>query len=65
MENSLYMQVGYEEYKRIETQMKLFPETVHRSTGGFYHKSIRIQITPTMVIEFHGPLVRAAEKTES
>lgn len=62
-ENSLYMSLGYEDYKRIEKQMCEFNETSHRSEGGFYHKSIRIKITDSMVLEFHGPLVKAAEQS--
>lgn len=62
MKNSIYMQLSYEDYKRVERQMKEFKETTHTSTGGFYHKSIRLQITDTMVLEFHGSLVKATEQ---
>ena len=56
----VYIHVAkYEDYKRLETQMREVPETVHQSTPGpFYHKSIRLQIDDDTIIEFHGPLVR-------
>ena len=53
----IYMHLTYEDYKRIEEQMKSFKETSHKSTGGFYHKSIRLNITDDTIFEFHGPLV--------
>jgi hypothetical protein len=52
-----YMHVTYEAYKRLEEQMKAFKETTHKTTSGFYHKSIRLQIDDNLIIEFHGPLV--------
>ncbi len=52
-----YMHLSYEEYKALETQMCEFRETSHRTEGGFYHKSIRLKITDSLIIEFHGPLV--------
>ena len=59
-QTSLYLSISYEDYKDLEAQMRAFAETVHTSTGGFYHKSIRLQINPGLVMEFHGPLVKAA-----
>jgi len=53
----IYMHLSYEHYKNLETQMKAFEETSHTSTGGFYHKSVRLQIDDDTIIEFHGPLV--------
>jgi hypothetical protein len=54
----LYMHIPkWEDYKAMEDQMKAFKETVHKTTGGFYHKSIRIKFTDDLIIEFHGPLV--------
>lgn len=53
----MYMHLTYEHYKRLEDQMRAFNETSHTSTGGFYHKSIRLQIDANTIIEFHGPLV--------
>ena len=58
----LYTQLTYENYKRVEQQMKEFQETVHKSHGGFYHTSVRIIVSKGLVMEFHGPLVKAAEK---
>ena len=53
----VYVHLQYEDYKSLETQMKEWKETTHKSTGGFYHKSIRLRIDDTLVMEFHGPLV--------
>ena len=53
----MYLHLDYEDYKSLEQQMREFKETSHKSTGGFYHKSIRIKIQDSLVIEFHGPLV--------
>ena len=56
-----YMHLSYEEYRRLEEQMREFAETTHESTGGFYHKAIRLRICDGLIIEFHGPLVLAGE----
>ncbi len=53
----IYTHLTYENYKNLEDQMKAFNETSHKTTGGFYHKSIRIQISEDLIMEFHGPLV--------
>ncbi len=54
----MYMHLHkWEDYKRLEDQMKAFKETTHTTTGGFYHKSIRLTINDELIIEFHGPLV--------
>lgn len=54
----LYIHIPYESYKYLERQMKTFSETSHTSTpGGFYHKSIRLQIDDGLILEVHGPLV--------
>jgi hypothetical protein len=53
----MYIHITYEDYKELETQMRAFKETTHKSTGGFYHKSLRIKIDKDTIIEFHGPLV--------
>lgn len=59
MNTVAYFQLDYESYKRLEQQMKAFKETTHTSTPGpFYHKSIRLEINPQFVIEFHAPNVR-------
>jgi hypothetical protein len=52
----LYLHCAYEDYKALEEQMRAFKETSHTSTGGFYHKSVRIKLSG-LIIEFHGPLV--------
>lgn len=53
----IYMHLQYEEYKELERQMRAFAETSHKSTGGFYHKSIRLKLNESTILEFHGPLV--------
>jgi hypothetical protein len=53
----IYMHISYEHYKELERQMREFNETTHKSTGGFYHKSIRLKIDDSTIVEFHGPLV--------
>lgn len=53
----LYLHVTYEDYKHVEEQMRTFAETAHKSTGGFYHKSIRLKIGGDLILEVHGPLV--------
>lgn len=53
----LYLHLDYEGYKSLEEQMRQFRETTHKSTGGFYHKSLRIKAGRDLIIEFHGPLV--------
>lgn len=53
----LYTHLTFEEYKNLEKQMTEFKETSHRTEGGFYHKSIRLQINPGLIHEYHGPLV--------
>lgn len=52
-----YIHMTYEEYKKLEAQMKEFKETSHKSEGGFYHKSIRLKVGQDLIMEFHGPLV--------
>jgi hypothetical protein len=55
----MYVQLSYEDYKKLEQQMKTFAETTHTSTPGpFYHKSIRLEISEDLIMEFHGPNVR-------
>ena len=54
----MYMHLHkWEDYKRLEDQMKAFKETTHKTTPGFYHKSIRLVVNDELIIEFHGPLV--------
>lgn len=52
-----YIHIDYEGFKDFERQCREFNETTHKSTGGFYHKSLRIKIGPDLIMEFHGPLV--------
>ena len=62
-ETCMYVHLSYDDYKRLEAQMKKFAETTHTSTPGpFYHKSIRLQINDTLTMEFHGPNVRGAKE---
>jgi hypothetical protein len=53
----IYTHLTYEQFKNLEDQMKEFHETSHKTTGGFYHKSIRLRVTDDLIMEFHGPLV--------
>lgn len=63
MNTVAYFQLDYESYKSLEEQMRATPETTHTTMPGpFYHKSIRLRISPTLIIEFHGPNVRGEEK---
>jgi len=61
---AMYIHLGYEDYKKLEAQMRAFEETKHVTTPvGFYHKSIRLSINANLVMEFHGPLVMGGEAT--
>ena len=53
----IYTHLTYENYKKLEDQMRAFAETTHKSEGGFYHKSIRLVLAPDLIWEIHGPLV--------
>lgn len=53
----IYMHLKYEDFKELERQMKEFRETTHKTTGGFYHKSLRVKVGDNLTLEFHGPLV--------
>lgn len=53
----IYLHLTYDEYKELEKQMRAFKESSHKTEGGFYHKSIRLAITDSLTMEFHGPLV--------
>lgn len=59
-----YIHLDYESFKSLELQMKAFNETSHKSTGGFYHKSVRLKIGSDLIMEFHGPLVGGYGHTE-
>ena len=58
--NDIYMRLTYEQYKKLEQQLARFKEmeTIHRSVDGAYHKSYRLQITDSLILEFMGPLVK-------
>ena len=60
-ETVIYTSLSYENYKHLEAQMKTFAETTHTTEPSFYHKSIRLKITPDVTMEFHGPLVMAIQ----
>lgn len=53
----IYTHLTYEQFKSLEKQMKEFKETTHTTTGGFYHKSIRLAVTDDLIMEFHAPPV--------
>ncbi len=56
----LYARLNYEEYKRLEQELKDFSklETTHVSAGEeFYHKSLRLHLG-SITLEIHGPLVK-------
>lgn len=58
--NDLYMRLTYEQYKALEAQLKRWEEieTTHKTVEGGYHKSLRLTITDTLIIEFQGPLLK-------
>jgi len=59
--NDLYLRLTYEQYKRLEDQLRRFEsiETTHRTVDGGYHKAFRLQVTDSLIIEFQGPLIKA------
>lgn len=57
----LYLHLTYEHYKAFQQQCLAFAETTHKTEGGFYHKSLRMIVDDTLIIEFHGPLVGGEE----
>lgn len=58
--NDMYMRLTYEQYKNLEKQLRAWEalETTHRTVEGAYHKSLRLEITDTLILEFQGPLVK-------
>lgn len=58
-----YIHLDYEAYKSLEEQMRAFRDTLHKTEGGFYHKSIRLRVGSDLVMEFHGPLVGGDDHT--
>ena len=61
MSTDLYVRLTYDEYKRLEEELKSFSllETTHASgnVAEFYHKSFRFHLGD-ITIEAHGPLVK-------
>lgn len=62
--NDLYMRVTFEQYKAFEEQLKNYKqiESTHRTVEGGYHKSFRLKVTDSLIIEIMGPLVKAPLK---
>ena len=56
----IYMNLSFNEYKEMESQMIAFNETSHGEGTEYYHHSIRINIGE-LTIEFHGPVVKARQ----
>ena len=58
--NDQYMRLTYEDYKNLEDQLRRWEEveTTHRTVDGGYHKALRLRVTPTLIIEFQGPLIK-------
>ena len=61
----MYMNLSFDEYKDLERQMKDFPETSHGEGTDWYHKSVRLRVGDGLVIEFHGPNVKARQTAVS
>ncbi len=61
----VYVNLGFDDYKNVEAQMKAFAETEHGNGTEYYHKSIRIKITDELTYEFHGPNVMARKTEEA
>ncbi|KKM99562.1 hypothetical protein LCGC14_1146680 [marine sediment metagenome] len=56
----IYARLTYDEYKALEMACKEFKETTHTSVAGYYYRAIRLPIGD-LSMEFHGPIVKAAE----
>ena len=54
----IYINVGYDEYKRFEEQCKAFIETTHGEGTEWYHKAMRFNLGD-ITFEVHGPNVKA------
>lgn len=66
MKPVLYLSVGYEDYKALETVCKNFEEFESTHTNvpeTFYHKSIRLPLGD-FTIEVHAPLVFAGRSED-
>ncbi len=55
----LYFNLDYNQFKALEKAMKAFPETAHGEGTEYYHKAVRIPVGDDLIIEFHGPVVKA------
>lgn len=57
-QTDIYMRLGYDDYKALEQQLRDWEqiETTHTTTGGFYHKAIRLRLGG-VTLEIQGPLV--------
>ena len=55
----VYVRLSYDEYKRLEEDIRSFPkcETHHTSVEEYYHKAIRLRVGDS-TFEFQGPLVK-------
>lgn len=58
--NDMYIRLSYDQYKGVEEQLANFKqlETTHRTVEGGYHKAFRLQLTPTLLLELQGPLIK-------
>ena len=54
----LYLSLTHEEYQSLGRQMKAFDEDISSSPTGFFQRSIRLRVTPALMLTFHGPLVK-------
>lgn len=62
MATEIYVRLTYDQYKRLEEQLRDFAalETTHESGNmdkKFYHKSLRFDLGD-ITVEAHGPLVK-------
>lgn len=62
MSTEIYVRLTYDQYKRLEEELKNFSalERTHTSGGKeemFYHNSFRFHLGE-IVVEAHGPLVK-------
>lgn len=56
----LYVNLTYEDYKRLERQAREFKETAHGEGTEYYHKAFVLDIGGVR-FEFHGPNVKARQ----
>lgn len=58
----IYVNLSYDEYKRLEEACRQFAETNHGKGTEWYHKSIRLPVG-SVTWEFHGPNVKARQSS--